>query len=514
MGTNERGNVQLALRELEAVTKQTEKYSGKEKAALDKRIEKATKAVGKMRDWKNFATEPKFIELCEQMESLSDSKKKPEALAQAIKKLQEQWKGLGHSEISDNHWVRFKAAGDVAYAPCAIFFSERKAKREKNLAARELILSQQSQLLEKTDWETLKDYKPIESELRSSMNAWQKIKDIEVKAGNKQWKRFNIIRDKLYAKLDTEYESNAAVKDELIKKVSALLEQDFSESKNESHLKKLQYIQKTWKEVGITRRSTDQKLWKTFKKTSDEVYAKIQGVRKNKRAEEDAQLNAYRSISKQIQSLAKTAKDLSSADTQFETLKNDYAALPPLPQQLPEKLLEGIAKDYQHACDAYQKAHEKIIQSSKNEAWDVLAQKAELCSQLEALTEIGNVDDEKIKKLQIELDALVLSDTELNRQFNKRLESSNLKDRAEYSERRRRLCIDLEILLGKDSPAEDKNLRRQMQLERMQNNGLGGSADDTATQLKQIKLDWYCLPSAEANTQAELDIRFKRLIKT
>ena len=92
MGSTERGNVGLAKRELEAISKKVEKYSGKEKASLDNRLEKANEAVSKMSDWKNFATEPKFIQLCEEMEQLHTTKKNPEKLAQEIKSLQEQWK--------------------------------------------------------------------------------------------------------------------------------------------------------------------------------------------------------------------------------------------------------------------------------------------------------------------------------------------------------------------------------------------------------------------------------------
>jgi len=53
----------------------------------------------------------------------------------------------------------------------------------------------------------------------------------------------------------------------------------------------------------------------------------------------------------------------------------------------------------------------------------------------------------------------------------------------------------------------------QMQLERMQSGGFGQASEDKQTKINEYKLDWYCLPGAEAKIQKELNQRFKRLIK-
>ena len=75
------------------------------------------------------------------------------------------------------------------------------------------------------------------------------------------------------------------------------------------------------------------------------------------------------------------------------------------------------------------------------------------------------------------------------------------------------MCIDLEILLGKDSPTEDKSQRMQIQLERMQKGGFGQERVEKDAVLKKMKLDWYCLPGAEPEIQKTLDKRFKKLIQ-
>ncbi len=507
--STKRGTVKLAQRELGVISNKVEQYSGKDRAALDKRLLKASAAVSKMSDWKDFATEPKFIELCEQMEALANSKLHPDKLAKQIKKLQESWKSLGHTQSADTHWERFKTAADAAYAPCASFFEKRHKTREKNLATREKLLTELKQLLETTEWDSYKEHKAIEKSLRDSMHQWRKIKEVDPKAGEKQWKRYNKLRDELYAKLEPVYSSNLEAKQELLAKAENLLEQDVQDKT----LGKLQYLQKNWSEVGITRRKDDQKLWKKFKRTTDAIYANIQGQRKAKRAAEDEQLNAYRKLIKQMQSLAKTAGDLTALDSGFEELKAKYQNLPELPKDLPEKLITGINKDYQRASADCQKAHDRLIQKGKNQAWEVLAKKAALCSQLENLRCRGDVASEKLSKVREQMDAQVVNDKELTKHFMQRLNKLDVTDRSKYSELRRRLCIDLEILLDQSSPNQDQALRTQIQLERMQKSGLGQGGDDLKTRLKQIKLDWYCWPGAEPSVQDELDKRFQKLLR-
>jgi len=70
------------------------------------------------------------------------SGKERKILDDQILKLQNTWKTLGHSDISDQHWQRFKAAADLAYAPCYVFFEQRKVTQKNNLAKREPLIDQ------------------------------------------------------------------------------------------------------------------------------------------------------------------------------------------------------------------------------------------------------------------------------------------------------------------------------------------------------------------------------------
>ena len=156
------GNLARAKQMCVRVEKALDQFSGKDRAALEQRFEEARETLGDMGDWKSFATEPKYVELCEAMEELVDSKKHPDKLFSDMKGLQQQWKELGNSDISDQYWPRFKQAADKVYGPCAVFFEERRVLRKTNFEQRQQYVEQMRELLEKTDWDNSPDYKIVD----------------------------------------------------------------------------------------------------------------------------------------------------------------------------------------------------------------------------------------------------------------------------------------------------------------------------------------------------------------
>ena len=514
-GSTKRGDLAQARRELTAVIKISQHYTGKDKTSLDERLEKATEAVDKMADWKNYATAPKFIELCESMEALS-----PEALLKAnkanmsadklatkITQFQKDWKALGFSDSAEEHWERFSKAGDIAYAPCDKFFKQRQEVRKNNLAEREPLVSQTQSLVSQTNWQDNNECKKALNSIRKIDEAWKKIKDVEPGPGTKQWKRLRKAKNTVYEKLDEVYAVNIALKNDLITKSKELLETEVKEDT----LNNLQSLQSQWKEIGITKRKADQKAWEQFKLATDAVFEKIKDLRKAKRSAEDEQLKPYRDVIKSIQHLSKSAKNLAEADSNFAKYQTEHDALPPMPRGIPEKVIEGIKKDYHRACGDFDRTRERILQNKKHQALDNLVAKATLCDDLEALS--SDASQVEVDDIKAQIAALEITDNELKKRFSKRLDVARVSDRDAYTETRKLMCINLEILLGKDSPAENKSQRMQLQLERMQKGGFGQERVEKDAVLKKMKLDWYCLPGAEPAMQKKLDERFKQLTK-
>jgi len=503
------GKLARAKQIAEKVEKAFSQFNGKELLTLQERFEEASKTLGDMGDWKNFATEPKYIELCDAMELLATSKHHPDKRSSEMKALQQQWKALGHSDISDQYWPRFKLAAEKVYQPCAEFFEQRHKVRKANLEQRQQYVEQMRELLETTNWDNNPDYKKAQSSLRGISDSFTSIKDVERNAGRKQWNQLSKFKDAVTAKLDEAYDANIALKQELIRQTEALAEAS-AEDKN---LVSLKTLQTRWKQIGVTRRNEDQKAWAAFKKQGDIVYNKVQALRQGKRDETDQQLNAYREIIKDIQKLARTASDLAEADQQFSVLQANYSALPDLPWQLPEKLSEGIQRDYRNACEQYDDSHSRFIKNRHNRQIDALRAKANICAQQEALG--ASPSEQQLQEISLQWDSIELQDVELSRRIELRRKTAQSPiDRAAIAAERRMLCIQLEIAMGVESPAEDKALRMQYQLEQMSKSGLGQQPVNNKELLETMELDWLCMPGAKSEQQKALDERFQLVLRS
>lgn len=507
-GAANRGDLNRAQRELTSAVKAASYYEGKDRKNLDERIQEASESVAKMGDWKDFAIEPKLIDLCDQMEVLAKLETpNPDKQAVSIKKLQQAWKALGSSSICDAYWPRFKEAGDKAYEPCSLFFKQRRETQRENFKKRDPLINVMKDLLESTDWDAKPDYKSVEDGISQIMQSWKKIKDVEHGQGQKQWDKLAKIRGQINQKLDIEYDKNIEAKHLLTTQLDQMLASDITEQS----LERLQFIQGQWKQIGVTRRSQDQTAWMKFKASSDAVYQKIQGSRQAKRSVEDEQVGAYKQIHKQIFDLAKSTQDLAASDKEFESLEAQYKALSALPDGFPEKQMERLNQEYSKACNAYDGAIARLDRAKLDDELEALSSKAQLCSELEQLPEQG--EPSLVSELLDKIDSLELSNKDYAKRFVTRLEKARDTGREGYSAARRMRLIECEILLDIDSPKEDKNLRLQTQLDKMKQQGIGNASTSASATIDELKIEWLCMPGAEAKLQKQFDDRFRKLLQ-
>ena len=68
--------------------------------------------------------------------------------------------------------------------------------------------------------------------------------------------------------------------------------------------------------------------------------------------------------------------------------------------------------------------------------------------------------------------------------------------------------------MGVESPAEDKALRMQYQLEQMKKSGLGQQSVNRKELLENMELEWLFMPGAEMEQQKILDERFQRVLQS
>ncbi len=233
-----------------------------------------------LEDWQRFATLPKQIELCEKMENLDRQMQiHPLEKAQAIKELQSAWRALGPSNAREVHklWQRFSAAGDRAYAPCSQYFDQQNAQRQQHLLERIRICETLEQYSAKYDWSTV-NWQGLSQEVKRAKTQWKQFSDIPHASRREMNKRFSSALSLVDEKLDSEQARNHEFKRACIQEVSELLE---SNEAMPQLIRAVKTVQQRWKQIGITNRSTDQKLWKAFRKQCDAIFARRDAEKKS-----------------------------------------------------------------------------------------------------------------------------------------------------------------------------------------------------------------------------------------
>ena len=266
---------------LKAAQQQFQQLDNRHKKDVQARLQLLNGQFRELSDWQGFATEPKQIALCEQMEYLADQPMEPEAKAERIKELQNEWRELGGS--SDRAlWTRFKSASDQAYEPCKEYFQAKSGLKQANLEKREAICQQLASFLDNVDWGSV-DWKNAERIHQTARQEWKSAWPVDFRQNRPLQKRFDTLLKQLEAPLNEERKKNEAIKQTIVERAEALIEhQPLGEA-----MEQAKSLQAEWQAVGITRHREDRKLWKAFRKACDAIFARRESERASRQQQQE-----------------------------------------------------------------------------------------------------------------------------------------------------------------------------------------------------------------------------------
>jgi exonuclease SbcC len=467
--------------------------------------------VNELRDWQGFATLPKKEALCENMEALVGADIDPQALANKVKRLQDEWRMLGtaDAERSQKLWERFSAAADKAYESCRAYFDKLTQVRETNLAARETICQQLDDYLHKTDWEKI-DWRAAREIFELAKQEWRNYSPVERKAGKDIQTRFNGLLQELQDRLDREFEKNALARRALIAEAESLL------NANDLHsaIEKAKQLQRQWKDTGMVNPREDGKMWKQFRAACDNLFSRRDQQRADVQAERERHVSEAEAICDQIEKLADSvAFDSVAANEQFQQLQEQFEQIGALPKEQQEQ----IRKRYRAVSDHFRQGlgHAQIRHRSRR--FDSLWQVAEWLDDQEAHVLAGEVVNiatalpgtdplpdhaeplalQRLKALQ-QFDAAATSDQQL----------------ADNAGKLRELCVRLEIATGVDSPVDDKEYRMQFQIARFNKGAAQRDARlSPGEMLEQLQVEWLGVGMVSSAERQRYSERFRRALQ-
>lgn len=425
------------------------------------RVQLLNGQLRELSDWQGFATQPKQIALCEQMEYLAEQPMDPEAKAERIKELQNEWRDLGGSS-DRNLWSRFKAASDKAYEPCKAYFSAKSGLKQANLEKRSAICEQLESFLNNADWSSI-DWKAAERIHQTARQEWKEAWPVEFRDNRAVQKRFDELLKKLEAPLDEERRKNEALKQAIVEKAEALVDHEpLQEAMNQAKA-----LQGDWQAIGITRHREDRKLWQAFRKACDQIFAR-------RDAERTEQQQASRAADESAQAALEQVAEASS-DSHEESVTAALATLRGIDES---NLSKGVREQVQQKKQRLNKALSELKLRAKMASWQSLVMAATT----------GETANDSVPKHWAAL-----------------ADASDASDPAE-------LVIRAEILCGVPSPETDQQRRMEIQVRRLAD-GMG-SADNGNDQMQDVEklLASWCLAGIGKDANTELAERLNKAL--
>ncbi len=474
-------------------------------APLASQLLQLDRQLAELQDWQRFSVAPKRAELIEEMESLIGAALDPQALADLIKGLQDQWRQLskGSGDNQERDWQRFHDAAQKAYQPCSEYFAAQAAVREQNLQQREALIDQLTAFAAAHDWQQ-PDWRAVSKQLFDTQQQWRRHSAVNRQAGKQQQERYLAAVANLQGRLDAEHARNVAQKQALIERAQQLL----ASSDGRKAIDTAKDLQQQWRNVGPVPREADQRLWAEFRQHCDAVFQKRQQEFASQTAELDRNKEQAIALCEQVEQIAALqGAELLERTRTLGDLRKAFAELGDFPradaralQSRFERGLErcGQSLAAQRLRDSEQGWSDLFAAADRVRAYQLAVVRGEGAESLQVLKQTA--EDELASARDWPkggLDAL-----------RRALAAEPAGDLAANEAALKLLCVRAEVLGDTPTPPEDQALRRDYQLQRLvQNMGQGAKADEA--QWQTLAIEWLGVGPVDAARYQPLLQRFR-----
>jgi DNA repair protein SbcC/Rad50 len=412
--------------------------------------------------------------LIEKMQVLGSDESAPAQKSKMIRALQDEWKLLGHSDDNDALWIQFTEVARVAFEPCKIYFKERKEKQAGNLIARNNIC-EQLEAYAATMQEgsiNLSEVSRLENQARED---WKKYAPVAQNKIKNLQKRFNEVLAELRQKKRTALQIHNDQKQALIEQAKTLLELEDLQAA----IQQAKQLQQDWKALGPGSFKEDRKLWAEFRAACDALFARRDEISKESKQQLRQASTEVREVLRRINAL------LSLDDEAFSDSRGQFNALG---QEFHKALTPDLKAERKALQDQFQKLSKRfdarLRATPDKKVLQLLQQvqmKAAFCQRHEEalLTGGATVTRESVEEEWKNLASISdeVAEQAMKKRFRQLLQlldgTTDCQALADKQELRgRELCVDAEIMAGVETPAADKAIRMQQQLNHLQR-GLG-----------------------------------------
>jgi hypothetical protein len=224
--------------------------------------------------------------LCERAEEICNveikSPKEWEQHYQEMIELQKIWRTIGFAPKKDNNKIynRFRIACDGFFNRKRDFFAQNKEEQTNNLQMKTDLCMQAEALKDSTEW------KATTEDLINLQKKWKQIGAVPRKNSDQVWKRFRAACDaffnnkaQFYNNIDSQYDENLKLKQELINEIENFVPSD----QPEENFQKLKEFQRRWAEIGFVPLKNKEEIQKKYRDAVNKQFdnLKIDDSKKN-----------------------------------------------------------------------------------------------------------------------------------------------------------------------------------------------------------------------------------------
>lgn len=491
-------------------------------APLEARLRALSPRLRDLQHWRRWGADQHRVALCEAMEALGRQDLPLAAVAERLHVLKTDWQEVDRSGSPANKalWERFHQAAAAVAERVRPFLEAQAAEQESNRVAREQVCRQLEEFLSRVDWERV-DWKRVLRAEREVRAAWSQIGPCEQRERHRLERRYHQALSSLDQRIEAERARNQAFKRELIARIGALAEHPDLDAA----IEETKAIQRQWHTTVPARQRDENRLWQGFRAACDAVFERRAAQHQAQRGELEANLAAREALCDEALHLADTESDphrLDAALRDFEQRWRDGESIP-----IHRPAVAALNRRWQQAREHLRERRRAAEVAAELGVLDLLIRRAALCETLEqGLGQMGDqigdqggfdptvtpADPAEIERTWSSLPEL--PDRELQAALDQRLHraleaAADPSRRAGLSEQRRlngerraRLCLELEIAAGLESPPALAQERLRLQVNRLAERLSEGEADTRQALADQLRA-WYLLGPAPRDPALE-----------
>lgn len=453
--------------------------------AQDRRLAAAHRKLGELRDWQHWANNRVRQRLCEEVEGLPESDLHPDAMLEALKRAQKEWRELEESEKLSGEtrayrasgpglWKRFQAAGKKAFDHAKPFLEKRTELRHQKLeAVRELL----TELEGYREAEDVGDPRALARRLSSARRALSRLGELPPPERGPTARALRQLLDDLGGRLAEAREGLAREKEALIREAESLdPEADLPKA-----IGGAKSIMARWKKLDTLPRGRERRYWQELRTQLDPIFDKRDAGQAEEREQRALEQRDLESLCQEAEKLSDlTGEALERATPDINRLRGQW--------QQHARRPKALEKRFREALDAFRHRLAEQREARRFEHVRSLFERARICRRLEG----GDLGPDDAKAAWRDLPALPEA---LEKRTGARLETAANPAGADTLEENLaiagRAVLTMELVAGVDSPPDARSARMELKVSRL-NESMRGEreAKDPEEEMDALLSEW------------------------